>query len=163
MRPLRLWFIVSGFLLGLGTPAAAVSLTLAWDPPPNAHGLQYVVYYSTNGFIFEPLALVAEPSVRVTGLDEYERYYFYVTARNTSGEESDPSADLMYLTGMAGDINDNDRIDLLDVFVAHIVFVEGRLPGDYPVHLYVGRADLDADGEIGAADIAWLRYILTQF
>jgi hypothetical protein len=157
------WFILSGFLFLLCQPAGAVSLTLAWDPPPNAQGLEYVVYYSDNGFIFEPLALVSDTTLRVAGLAEYEWHYFYVTARNSSGVESAPSPDVMYLTGMAGDINDNDRIDLLDVFVAYIVFEEGAPPENYPVHLYVGRADLDADGVIGAADVAWLRYILTQF
>lgn len=145
------------------TPVGAITLTLVWDPPDNAEGLEYLVYTSTDGISFEQLARIADTSLCVTGLEERRWYYFAVTSINQSGQESEPTEPLAYRTGLTGDLNNSQRFEVVDLLLACLTLEAGEPPANYPSRLYLGRGDLDADGDFDAADLALMQDALSQF
>lgn len=162
-----------GFRIG-GTVAAlllaafcaqvqAITLTLVWDPPDNAQGLQYVVYSSTDGVSFQPLAQVPDTYLCLTGLAENEEYYFTVTSINPSGLESAPAEPLAYRTGFTGDLNNNQRLEVVDLLLGSLTLEGGEPPPYYPRRLYLGRGDLDADGDFDTADLVLMQDALAQY
>lgn len=157
------WTIAAIFWLVLCARVQAITLTLVWDPPDNPQGLEYVVYLSTNGLSFEALAQVPETSLCITGLAEREHYYFRVTSINPSGLESAPTEPLAYTTGLTGDLNNNQRFEVVDLLLGSLTIEEGAPPPYYPHRLYLGRSDLDADGDFDAADLALMQDALSQF
>jgi hypothetical protein len=146
----------------LGAQVQAITLTLVWDPPDNAQGLEYVVYASTNGISFQPLGQVPDTSLCVTGLAEREQYYFRVTSINESGLESAPTEPLAYRTGFAGDLNNNQRFEVVDLLLGRLTLEGGEPPPYYPYRLYLGRGDLDADGDFDTADLALMQDTLAE-
>src|SRR5262245_10111579 len=77
---------------------AATNVALAWDPNPEPDLAGYTVYFGTisgqctNGV---PVGLVT--NAVIPNLNEATAYYFHVTASNTNGLESDPSAEVSYV------------------------------------------------------------------
>lgn len=66
------------------------SVTLAWDPNPEPDVSSYVVYYGTNSRAYPNSTNVGNvTTATVYGLKEGRTHYFAITARNTSGLESD--------------------------------------------------------------------------
>jgi hypothetical protein len=78
--------------------ASASALTLQWDPNPETNIDHYQLSYGTSsGSYTNNVPAGANTSVAVTGLNEGTTYYFVVTAFNTSGQQSAPSAEISYL------------------------------------------------------------------
>lgn len=92
--------IVSGLLL-LGTTVFATPdrVTVAWDPNPEPDIAQYKVYYGVVNSVATNVLSVASGTQRlISGLQAQKQYWFYVTAQNTAGMESDPSVVLFHTT-----------------------------------------------------------------
>lgn len=157
------WAIAAIFWLFLCARVQAITLTLVWDPPDNSEGLEYVVYASINGITFEPMAQVPDTYLCVTGLAEHEQYYFRVTSINQSGLESAPTEPLAYRTGYTGDLNNNQRFEVVDLLLGSLTVQGGGPPPSYPNRLYLGRGDLDEDGDFDAIDLALMQDALSQF
>jgi hypothetical protein len=160
---LRLGGAIAAVLwLALCAQVQAITLTLVWDPPDNPQGLEYLVYSSTNGISFQPVAQVPETYLCLTGLAENEEYYFKVTSINQSGLESAPTEPLAYRTGFTGDLNDNQRFEVVDLLLGRLTLEEGEPPPYYPDRVYLGRGDLDDDGDFDAADLALMQDALAE-
>jgi hypothetical protein len=95
-------FLASLVLLALFPPYLAAStlivkraLTLAWDPNTEPDLAGYTIYYGTQSGIYDFTIDVGNVTqYTVTGLEPATQYYFSVTARDSSGNESDFSAEL---------------------------------------------------------------------
>jgi YHS domain-containing protein len=78
--------------------AAGGSITLAWDPDPDAVNVQgYMVFYGTNSA--QPELSVdagAVTAVTITNLNPGQTYYFSVAAYDTNDVIGPPSAELSY-------------------------------------------------------------------
>lgn len=88
--------------VGLFAPAAHAGpdrVTVAWDPNPETDIAGYRVYYGRAG---TTVTNVVTPGTatqqQVVSLLPATQYWFYVTAFNTAGLESDPSQVLTYTT-----------------------------------------------------------------
>jgi hypothetical protein len=95
-------FIVPALLLLLSLfPAhlAASALTLAWDPNTEADLTGYKIYYGTRSGGYDFAIDVGNVTrYTVTGLEPETRYYFALTAYDTSGNESDFSGEVSAFT-----------------------------------------------------------------
>src|SRR5205823_3436364 len=75
----------------------AHSVTLAWDPNQEPDIAGYNLYYGEVSRIFRTKIDVGNvTSATVPNLAEGMTYFFFVTAYNTSGLESDPSNEVIY-------------------------------------------------------------------
>ena len=77
---------------------AAQTVSLAWDPNTEPDLGGYRLYYGiTNQLVTNTLNISASSTnVTVPGLIEGQTYFFFLTATNTSGLESDPSNQVIY-------------------------------------------------------------------
>jgi len=95
-------------LLALFQSAAQAerSVTLAWNPSPDASVAGYYVY-SLEENSLSPAQFDAGPATQmtVTGLKEGMRYGFTVTARNAHGVESLPSQSVSFVVPVPLKIN----------------------------------------------------------
>src|SRR5882724_5434667 len=86
-------------LLFSAAAAAGGTITLAWDPDPNANNVQgYVVIYQSNGT--EPPSTIDvgdSTSATITELVPGQTYYFSVAAYDANGVMGPPSGGLAYL------------------------------------------------------------------
>lgn len=74
-------------------------VTVAWDPNPEPDISGYQVYYGVvNGGSTNMVPVTGSTQQQVTGLEPQRQYWFFVTAKNTVGLESDPSTVLFYTT-----------------------------------------------------------------
>ncbi len=74
-------------------------VTVAWDPNPEPDISGYQVYYGVvSGGSTNVVPVIGNTQQQVTGLQPQRQYWFYVTAKNTVGLESDPSTVLFYTT-----------------------------------------------------------------
>jgi len=83
----------------LPSSALAADVTLAWNPNSEDHVEGYGVYFSQDdsgppynlfGYVaLNELSDSSSPAFTVTGLENGARYYFAVTAYDTTGNESD--------------------------------------------------------------------------
>ena len=88
---------------GLGLVAAAQAapdrVTVAWDPNPETNIAGYNVYYGIVGSgVTNKVSPGTTTQQQVISLQPQTPYWFYVTAFNTAGLESDPSQVLAYTT-----------------------------------------------------------------
>jgi hypothetical protein len=89
--------VLSGFNVGNSLLQAAVSVTVAWDPSPDATVAKYNVYYGpTGGSITNQLPVGKSTSGTVANLAAGQSYFLYVTAASDAGLESPPSNYLTY-------------------------------------------------------------------
>jgi len=80
-------------LVVVAIPAMAGSLSVGWDPVPNAQG--YRVYYGTSpGTYTSSVQVGPVPSATIDGLRDCQTYYVAVKAFNSAGESADFSPEL---------------------------------------------------------------------
>jgi len=88
-------------LVGLfaATSAKAVStVSLAWDPNPDPEAAGYNIYYGGASRDYTNVISVGNTvTADIGGLIEGDTYYFALTAVNSFGEESDYSAETVYI------------------------------------------------------------------
>jgi hypothetical protein len=101
--PLLLLLGGSFLLVGLGR-ASAASVTLAWDANVETNLLGYRLYYGTASRSYSTLITVTAPTTTAsaTTLTAGRTYYFAVTAFDSTGAESDFSAEVVYTPGSGG-------------------------------------------------------------
>lgn len=76
--------------------ARTEAVTLAWDANREANLAGYNLYYGPDKGPAQRVNVGKVTSASVTNLSPNVSYYFYVTAYNTAGLESDPSAQVTY-------------------------------------------------------------------
>ena len=78
----------------------AAQVQLAWDPNPEPDVASYTVFYGpvsrTYGSYWYTVPVGLSTSCEISGLQDKKTYYFAVKAYNTSGIESDFSAEVGY-------------------------------------------------------------------
>ena len=87
------------FAMSLGTVAAQSTVTLAWDPSPDAGVGGYYIYYKTvaaPSFATTNVIGQATTNVTIQGIVVNTVYQFYATAYSTNGLESDTSNQVRY-------------------------------------------------------------------
>jgi hypothetical protein len=94
------WLLASLVLLTifLTTPCHAVSVTLAWDPSPDAE--TYTVYWGTSQGTYLNSVETDETSAVIPALDFDTLYYFVVKAKGViDGKtiESSPSREVYFI------------------------------------------------------------------
>lgn len=87
---LRHVLVACALLAGLGMPARAGQVQLAWDPNVESDLAGYVVLIGTTSRVYTQSLDVgpASPTATVSGLADATTYYFAVRAFNTSGLQS---------------------------------------------------------------------------
>jgi hypothetical protein len=91
------FWILGALILNIALPAqAARSVTLAWLPSEQTNVIGYTVHYGTSSRRYTRTVSVHEPMATIPDLTEGSSYYFAVTARNSLGFQSTPSAELAY-------------------------------------------------------------------
>ena len=84
-RSIKAVLVCGVALLFLASPAAAGTISLAWDPVAGATG--YHVYYGVQpGTYGPPSPPVATNSYTITGLQDCQTYYIAIKAYNAAGE-----------------------------------------------------------------------------
>lgn len=79
--------------------AAAVNLTLAWDPVPEPNIAGYQVFYGTASKTYtQQIDAGNSTTVTIANLDDTGTYFFAVVAYNLAGAQSEPSNEIMYPT-----------------------------------------------------------------
>lgn len=113
--------MLTAYVFCTADPAAAASLTLAWDPPTDGITTDYVLLYGGKSGAYSTEVDVGNTtSYTVTGLAAGRTYYFTVRARSAAGLLSAPAAEVTGTTpgispraSSAGDLNDDHVQDLL--------------------------------------------------
>ncbi len=127
----------------------ARSLTLSWTPALDNNGVSVSTVY-VNGTL-----LVALPgsttSYDMSGLTPLARYLFQVQAGNPSGLFSLNGPSTLVFTRLAGDVNLDCRVNVIDLVNVGLSF--GSRKGDVG---YMGSADLNGDGAIDIIDLVWV-------
>ena len=78
----------------------AGSVTVAWDPNPEANIAGYTVYWGTQSGVYtSSRAVTGATSLTVTNLTDGRTYYFVVQAYNTAGLRSDYSLEVSAYIG----------------------------------------------------------------
>lgn len=101
-RQITICVLSAALLLGAFLPArlAATPLTLAWDPNTEPDLGGYKVYYGIRSGIYDFVTDVGNITRHtVTNLESNTRYYFALTAYDTSRNESDFSEEVSAVTG----------------------------------------------------------------
>jgi uncharacterized protein YqjF (DUF2071 family) len=120
----------TSFLLAIPLAWGSSSVTLAWDPNTEFNLAGYKVYYGVASGVYTNSVDVGNVTTnRVTGLAQGVTYYFAITAYNTSGQESDYSAEISYRTALANQppfiSSVIDQMTTEDVPSAAVPFVVG--------------------------------------
>jgi len=110
-RPL---FAILFLLVSFTFSAMALqSITLTWDPSPDADVIGYNIYFGTqSGNYTNKVSAGNSTTVTISNLVEGVTYYFAATAYNTSGLESDPSNEISYT--VPGGPNATPTLDLIN-------------------------------------------------
>lgn len=92
-------FFIILLLSIVATNAATNKVTVAWDANPEPDISEYRIYYGiTDSGTTNSIAVGTTTQGDVLPLWGGLEYWFYVTAKNTAGLESDPSTVLFYET-----------------------------------------------------------------
>lgn len=83
-------------LTGVSFGQVTNKVTVAWDLNPEADVTGYNTYYGVVGLGVTNKLSIPAPPQSITNLVWGSTYWFYVTATNTSGLESDPSTVLTH-------------------------------------------------------------------
>lgn len=76
----------------------AASVTLAWNPSPDASVVGYKMYYGTNSGVYNQTNVLGNVTTcNITNLTEGVTYFFAAKAHDISGVESDFSNEVGYL------------------------------------------------------------------
>src|SRR6185503_1751746 len=96
------------------TVRAASSAKVDWDASPSPNITAYTVRYGTASGSY-PISQGAGTALTatVTNLTVGTRYYFVVTARNSSGLESDPSSEVSYTPSASSPTNAPPLLDAI--------------------------------------------------
>ena len=144
-RQIVTYILSASLLLVALLPArvAASALTLAWDPNTEDDLAGYRVYFGTQSGDYGSIIDVGNVTeYTVTGLDPETRYYFALTAYDTSWNESDFSEEVRALTDEeelavdfgAGGVWEYDGSawsSLSRSDVQHLCVYDGKLVGDF--------------------------------
>ena len=115
--------IVAGFSLPLSLRAASV--TLAWDPSPSPNISSYVLLYGTaSGAYVSSLNVGTALTGTISDLVAGTPYFFAVTARNSLGAESAPSAEITYTPPLPVISNNPPTLNI----VANLTLLAGAGP-----------------------------------
>ncbi len=160
----RILLTLSLLLAFLTLPALPFSLTLKWDPPdaPNLDTLRYRVYISQDGRYYIPLESVGTTECTVDQLEDGRSYYFKVTAVNEMGIESADSNIVSYEGDIAGDINNNKRLDIADLLLLRIKLNNIASNFTTSTSLFFWRGDLNENGRFDAQDEILMEKMLTM-
>jgi len=75
-----------------GTNVFSAQITLAWDPNTEPDLAGYKVYYGTASRVYgSPISVGKVTTYILVGLTQGQNYFYSVTARDTSGRESEYS------------------------------------------------------------------------
>jgi len=74
------------------------SVTLEWNHSPSTEAVGYHIYFGQHGVARRVINVGYVTNVVVTGLDLATTYYFYATAYDSSGVESDFSNEVTHTT-----------------------------------------------------------------
>lgn len=114
--------LAAGIGLAAAAHAAPDRVTVAWDPNPEPDIAGYNVYYGIVGSgVTNKVSPGNATQQQVISLQPETQYWFFVTAFNTAGLESDPSAVLTYTTpvNQAPTVTlDGDRIAIIPGTIA---------------------------------------------
>jgi hypothetical protein len=100
----RLGLVACALLLTCGA-ACAASITLAWDPSPDAGVASYKAYYGgASGVYTNSVITGTATSTTISGLVNGRTYYFAVTAVTAAGVESPFSAEIAVLVSGASTV-----------------------------------------------------------
>lgn len=92
-------FLITLLLSIVAANAATNKVTVAWDPNPEPDIAEYRIYYGvTASGVTNSIAVGTATQGDVLPLWGGLEYWFFVTAKNTAGLESDPSTVLLYET-----------------------------------------------------------------
>ncbi len=119
----------------------SVSVRVAWDPNPESNIQGYRIYYGRSaGGVTNVLDVGNQTTGAITNLAYSTPHFFYVTAYNTFGLESDPSEVLTYTTR---------------TYVPLQLSMSGRLITLTPVEITL-RANLTGDRSSGGElQVSW--------
>jgi len=106
MKGYRTTFLIACLLcLGFAPAAQAASLTVAWDPSPDANVAGYLISYGTqSGRYSWNLNAGAQTQSAVSGLSDNTTYFFVVQAYTSDGVMSSPSPEVSGLTAPAAPV-----------------------------------------------------------
>lgn len=86
-----------GPITSIQQQAGSDAVALTWNPSPSADVAAYYVYLSPyDGYYFSAVAVSYTNQATVYGLIRGATYYFYITALDSSWQESSPSAQSSY-------------------------------------------------------------------
>lgn len=100
MKKLTLFLLI---LLSAFARAEDVSVTLAWDANPEPDLMEYRLYIGTAHELYAAPVIVRGATQQTVLLPSGTLHYAVVTAVNTSGLESLPSAELVFQVYRAGE------------------------------------------------------------
>jgi len=93
----RIFILLPFIILAVALNASAADITIAWDANTEADLAGYKIYYGTGSRNYTTSEDVGNAtSYTITNLDEGVTYYFAAKAYDTSQNESDYSAELVY-------------------------------------------------------------------
>jgi hypothetical protein len=136
-----------------GATGVFVKPSLDWDDVPGATAYDLYIWKQGEPKPEIPTAagLTESRYVLQTGLLPLATYYWQVIARNSSGETQGPEWTFTTKEILAGDINDDDRVDLTDAILT-LKIIAG-MDTDQTV---CEMADVNGDGKIGMEEVIYI-------
>ena len=117
-------------LLFASTPdVCAAEVTLAWDPNPEASILGYKVYYGqASGSYTNVFDAGNRTNCIITGLDPGVTYYFACTAYSATGDESNFSGEIVYVSSSQPPSTSSGNFVAVKCFIATAAYGSGLAP-----------------------------------
>jgi hypothetical protein len=150
LRPNAHW-ICAAIFLAISWATAAPSVTLEWNANAEPNIAGYKVYYGTNARSYPVVIDVGNRTNHlIPNLLRGLTYYFAVTAYNTDGLESDPSAEVSYALPAIGTLTSSANPALPGQTVIFSFVVVPAPPGGL---LLVGAVVFKIDGVANPIDL----------